>query len=67
MSIEEVGVRLCNLLLPGDPQQFVLALPASDWTFDIDNDYSKHKQDICNGQCAVTYAATREVDTSCCS
>jgi hypothetical protein len=65
MSIEEIGVRFCNLLLPGDAQHFVFTAPAGDWEFDREPDYERHKEAIRNkGACGGTYSARRLVDTS---
>jgi hypothetical protein len=64
MPDEYLGHRLCNLIVPEEPEVFVLPTPSGEWEFARDGNYAESKRAIQEGKCAGTYAISRSVDVS---
>lgn len=62
MTTETLGFRVANLLLPGDPKQFAVNVPADVWEFEREPHYDQSKVSILEGKIAGTYSITYEVE-----
>ena len=57
-----LGHRLCNLLVPDEPNSFDLSTPTGTWKFQRSMNYSQSKDAIdSKGACAITYDISTEV------
>lgn len=60
-----IGVRLVNLIVPGDPEQFVVAGARGDWVLDREPDFEGRKAAVVEKHLAQeTYRAAHPVDGS---
>lgn len=58
-----IGVRLVNLLIPGDPEQLVVAGAHGDWVLTREPDFEARKADVAEKfLCRETYRAEHPVD-----
>jgi hypothetical protein len=58
---EYLGFRLCNLIIPGEPQRLSLTTPSGIWELQQEPHYGTSKQAIARGQCAETYVISTDV------
>jgi hypothetical protein len=58
---EYLGFRLCNLIIPGEPQRLTLTTPSGIWELQQEPHYATSKQAIQRGQCAETYVISTDV------
>ena len=65
VSTAYLGHRLCNLLVPDEPDSFEVSTPSGTWNFQRYMHYSKSMEAILsNGACAITYDISTEVTIS---
>jgi hypothetical protein len=58
-----IGVRLVNLIIPGDPEQLVVAGAHGDWVLAREPDFEARKTDVVEKHlCHETYRAEHPVD-----
>lgn len=58
---EHLGFRLCNLIIPGEPQTLSLNTPAGVWELQQEPNYAASKDAIARGQIAETYSISTSV------
>lgn len=51
-----IGFWLVNLLIPGDPDEFIINTPTGKWSLEKSAKFQEAKIAIRNGQCAHTYS-----------
>ena len=62
MSSAFLGHRLCNLLVPGEPDLFKISTPSGTWCFHRYIKYAQSREAILSkGACAITYDISTEV------
>ncbi|MGY2048942.1 hypothetical protein [Methylobacterium sp. JK268] len=59
-----LGFRLCNLLIPNDPQQLTLTTPSGKWELHQEPDFAKAKMAIQSNQIAETYTIETHLHVS---
>ncbi len=59
-----LGQIIANLLIPGDPQNLTLNLPATPWTLTQHPGFSKSKAAMAGHQCAETYYLESSISRS---
>lgn len=58
---EHLGFRLCNLIIPGEPQKLSLTTPTGTWELQQEPKYAALKNAIAEGQIAETYSISTSV------
>ena len=58
---EHLGFRVCNLIIPTEPQTLTISTPSGIWQFHREPQYATSKQAIQNGQVAETYVVETDV------
>jgi hypothetical protein len=58
---EYLGFRLCNLVIPGDPEELELKTPSGIWHLERESRYAEVKQAIEQGQIGETYCLMTNV------
>ncbi|RRV39249.1 hypothetical protein EGJ09_25590 [Pseudomonas sp. p106] len=52
---------MCNLIIPGEPQELSLTTPSGSWVLEKEPEYATSKQKIEEGQIAETYSLSIDV------